>query len=243
MAKQQQQTYTCPLSGRIYKTKRGALRSEEREQRKDYIRLHTTTPQHFVELLVSKGKEFWGWDVEVDLERVEVCKESSWSDSQDLGVRVRLNVRLDCNRRVAKNQWLTDYLRSHINGLGRYDRSWHRMWYAKTTAVPETLWLPFSEFPLMSENYNKYCAQKDSTYEWLNEKSRVTREGSYFATSREEYKELDAEIQKINKIRDELIDRQNEIVGYFKKGYVSLWECQNPAPQKDSDLCRAFGNY
>lgn len=241
MAKQQ--TFTCSLSGRVYRTRRGALNSEERERRKDYIRLHTTTPQHFVELLVEKGKEFWGWDVEAYLEKTEVCKESCWSDKPDLGVRVRLNIYLDCNKRVGKNKWLTDYLRSHINGLGRYDHSWHRMWYAKTTSVPETLWLSFSQFPLMSENYNKYCAQKDSTFEWLNQKSKVTREGSYFATSREEYVELDEEIQKINKIRDELVRKQSEVVDYFKKGYVSLWECQNPAPEKDSYLRKAFGDY
>lgn len=243
MAKQQQRTYTCSLSGRVYKTKRGAMNSEDRERSKDYIRLHTETPQHFAALLVEKGKEFWGWDVEVDIEKYEVCKESFWSDKQDLGVKVMLNMQLDCNRRVGKNQWLTDYLRNHINGLGHDDRSWHRMWYAKTTTVMETLWLPFSQFPLLSANYDKYSEQKKITYKWLDEKNKVNKEGNYFATSREEYKELNLKIREIEKARNKLVSKQDELVRYFRDGYVSLWECQNPSPPKDKYLCDAFGEY
>lgn len=243
MAKQQQRTYTCTLSGRVYKTRRGALNSEERERRKDYIRLHTETPQHFVALLVEKGKEFWGWDIKVDIEKYEVCKEYFWSNSQEQGVKVTLMIQLDCNRRVRKKQWLTDYLRDHIKGLGRYDRSYHEMRYAKTETVMETLWLPFSQFPLLSANYDKYSEQMKITHEWLNEKNKVNEEGKYFAASREEYKELNLKLQEIEKARRKLVSKQNELVSYFKDGYVSLWECQNPAPHKDKYLCDAFGEY
>lgn len=243
MSKQQKKTYTCSLSGRVYKTRRGALNSEERERRKDYIRLHTETPQHFAALLVEKGKEFWGWDVEVSIEKHEVCKESFWTDEQDLGVKVMLNMRLDCNRRVGKSRWLTDYLRGHINGLGRYDRSWHEVRYAKISTVMETLWLPFSEFPLLSANYDKYSEQQKMTYKWLDEKSKVNEEGKYFAASREEYKELDLKLRELYKLRDELDSKRDKLMSYFKDGYVSLWECQNPAPHKDKYLFDAFDRY
>lgn len=224
--------YTCPISGRVYKTKRGALNSEEREKKKEYIRLNSTSPRHFMELLCEKGKEFWGWDVVIG-DGVE-CEITSNFIEMIFSVHINFS-------KKPKQRSISRLLESYIKGVkcecitrvsSDFVLSSRRVHFR----------LNLSNFPLIAEKTREYVGFKKSIREWSVEQRRVIDEGHEFAEEMEDIIEINNKIRLVkNELRD-LNETLSERTEYYVGGYSSLWYCKNPKPSIDVTIKKGFYN-
>lgn len=243
--------FTCELTGKVYKTKRGALQSAKREmlrrEQAEYIRLHAESPVHFLELLADKGKEFWGWEVKTSLLSVEL-REEIWGHF-DFGLKVKFKIKAVFPKRVKKSEILCEYLRNHFNCLGAVsDNPWATLSDASHNAIVQSAWLSFAKFPKLKEKHDEYCKFKIIRSNWMNEKLQIEREARMFAFSQKDYVEVSKEINEIskqieslNREMSKLTSNRRDLELYYTTGYVSFWENLTPEPFNGA-LCESFGS-
>ncbi|MCP3699150.1 MAG: hypothetical protein GY920_11430 [Aliivibrio sp.] len=220
-------SYTCPISGRVYKTKRGALNSEEREKKKEYIRLNSTSPNHFLNLFVEKCEEFWGWDVVIK-EPYDVfnCRISDYFITMEASVSINFSKKI-------KEGSVSKILQSHINGVQFVN-------FTKRNLV--TFILNLSEFPLMAEKTREYLEFNKSFREWSVKKSWVFNEGHEFSEERGDIIDMKNKIRALENQLRELKTTFSERTEYYSEGYSMLWESNNPEPSTDIRIKEEFYN-
>lgn len=234
--------YVCEVTGRKYKTKRGAENSAKRERlmksQRNYFRLNATSVEHLVELMVEKGREFWGWDLEVSgLRHLGSLTTSSGKSI----VKFFLSFKLVPGKRYNKHTRIGEYILAHVSGL---NSSFNWTSFRDQTITGRFCSMTFSfdpeRFPLINEKYVTYCRSVSDYNEWEKEKSAVELEAVKFAKKQENYEMADKRVSILEHQLDIARRTRNDIARYFVKGYGKLWLDQVPAPLIDETLDRMF---
>jgi len=236
--------FVCEVTGRKYKTKRGAEDSAKRERlldwQRNYFRLNATSVEHLVELMGEKGKEFWGWDLEVG----ELMHRGSMTISSGKSIiKFFLSLKLVPGKRYNKHTRIGEYILAHVSGL---DASFNWTSFRDQSISGRYSSITFSfdpeKFPLIKEKYVAYCRSVSDYNEWEKEKSVVELEAVKFARKQEEYKMADRRITLLEHQLDIARNTRNNIAKYFVKGYNKLWLDRVPEPLIDEKLVRMFKN-
>lgn len=236
--------YVCEVTGRKYKTRRGAENSEKRERlmesQRNYFRLNATSVEHLVDLMIEKSKVFWGWDLDV----VEFRHLGSITTSSGKSiVRFSVSLKLIPGKRYNKHTRIGEYILAHISGLGA---SFNWTSFRDQSIIGRYSSMTFSfdteKFPLIKEKYVAYCRSVSDYNEWEKEKSVVELEAVKFARKQEEYKMADRRITLLEHQLDIARNTRNDIARYYVKGYNKLWLDQVPEPSIDETLDRMFKN-
>ncbi len=234
--------FVCEVTGRKYKTKRGAEDSAKRERlldwQRNYFRLNATSVEHLVELMGEKGKEFWGWDLEVD----ELRHRGSIATSSGKSfVKFSLSLKLVPGKRHNKHTRIGEYILAHVYGL---DASFNWTSFRDQSISGRYSSMTFSfdleKFPLIKEKYVAYCRSVSDYNEWEKEKSVVELEAVKFARKQEDYEIADKRISVLEHQLDIARNTRNNIAKYFVRGYNKLWLDQVPEPPIDKSLDRMF---
>jgi hypothetical protein len=234
--------YVCEVTGKKYKTARGAKDSAKRERlldwQRNYFRLNATSVEHLVELMAEKGKEFWGWDLEVSELRHRGCFETSIGKPF---VRFSLSLKLVPGKRYNKHTRIGEYILSHICGLDALF-NWTSFRDQSISGRYSVMTFSFNleRFPLIKEKYVSYSRSVSDYNEWEKEKSVVELEAVRFSKRQEDYEMADHRVAILEHQLDIARNTRNEIAKYYVNGYNKLWRNQAPEPQIDEKLDRMF---
>lgn len=236
--------YICEVTGRRYKTKRGAENSAKRERllewQRNYFRLNATSVKHLVELMVEKGREFWGWDLKISsLEHLG----SSTSNMGKVYVKFALSFKLRPVKRHNKHTFIAEYLNYHVLGLGAM-QNWTTFHSHKVidNNCELTFYLYPEKFPLINEKYPEYCDSVLEYKKWEDEKSVVDLEALRFLRTQEDFKMVQKRIDTLQQQLDIAKNTKYEIERYYKRGYKELWASKVPEPMVDEGMDRMFRN-
>lgn len=234
--------FVCEVTGRKYKTRRGAENSMKRERllewQRNYFRLNATSVEHLVELMVEKGREFWGWDLRINsLEHFG----SSISNMGKVYVKFALSFKLKPVKRHNKHTLIAEYMIYHVLGLEAMS-NWTSFHSHKVmnTNCEMTFYLYPDKFPLINEKYLKYCDSVLEYKKWEDEKSVVDLEALRFLRTQEDFEMVDNRIRLLEQQLDIAKGTKYEIERYYKGGYKRLWASKAPEPVIDEGMDRMF---
>lgn len=238
--------YICEVSGRRYKTARGARESAKRERlrsyQRNYVRLNAGTTQEFVDLMVDKSKEFYGWDMAL------VVRNSSfdyWQNQkqsiENKVLSIEAGMWLSVNKKYGRRKRICYFIPGYFEGVNlSYD--WNEVKDFNEEFRTVKFHLTLKDFPKLLENYKKFLAQQSANYGYLDTKRKASSDARHFVESRPDYQSRREEESKIQSILDDHQRKTKELVNYYTDGYMSLWECSNgSAPMIDPDLHDTFG--
>ena len=239
--------FVCGLSGRLYKTARGARESEKREalikERKDYLVNNVSDLGSFETLLIQKSKEFYDWDLHIHkFERVRL--EEIQSTAVGLRFRMEFNMFLgEKSKRVGKHKFVLEHLCEGFTGLKSCWTSWatFKSQQSSGCSITGDMILEFKHFKLIEKNYHEYLVLAEKEKKYLVERNKVVNESSYFAESLEEHQKQKKEVVRLNALLNAANCKLNEIKRHHSEKYVDLWKNSvEPKPEIDYELVRMF---
>ncbi len=237
--------FICEVSGRRYKTARGARESAKRERlreyQRNYVRLNAGTAQEFIDLMVKKSKEFYGWDMELDLGTLGFDYwQNQKHKKEDKVFSIEAKMWLSINKKRGKRKRICYLIAEHFEGV---NLGFH--WYdvndfsKKPRSVKFELTL--KNFPKLLENYEKFLAQRSVWFDYIGAKSKAREDAKYFLESRPDFQSRCEEESRILSILDKHRQKTRELADYYKDGYMRIWECSNgSAPEVDKELSDMF---
>ena len=238
--------FICEVSGRRYKTARGARESAKRERlreyQRNYVRLNASTAQEFLNLMVEKSKEFYGWDMELELKISRFdYSERSKKNIEDKVLSVEAYIGLSINRRKGRKEMMYYFIPKHFKGV--YTSCfWKEVrHYSMKSQNTIQFRLFLGDFPKLLESYKKFLEQQSKYSNFVDKRCKANTDGTKFAESREDYKSMVEERIRI----ENSLQKHNQEIGkmyeYYKDGYMMLWECSNgKAPEIDPELSDSF---
>lgn len=234
--------YVCEVTGRKYKTKRGAENSAKRERlldwQRNYFRLNATSVEHLVELMVEKGREFWGWDLQVN----GLKQYGSFTSNQGkVYIKFFLSFKIRPEKRHNKHTLIAEYLIFHVLGLEAMS-NWTSFHSHKVmdNYCTMTFWFYPDKFPLINDKYIEYCDSMIRYKKWEDEKSVVDLEALRFLRSREDFKMVQKRIEILEQQLALAKNTKYEIEKYYKKGYNELWASKALEPVIDGEMDKMF---
>jgi hypothetical protein len=236
-------TYTCPISGRVYKTRRGAKASEAREKEKidlsEYFKNNCGTIYELTKLLSDKSKELFGWEIVVrEYSRAEIVTFPSGE-----GIRFNLKFFLNLNKKVSPGARVID----HITGKFPFIRTYWTCWttfreqesrgYCSVDFV-----VMFKDFPLMKENRDLYILQCEEKKKYEYEEKLVLAESRCFTQNLDEYKD---QLKVVKELEGKIFREKEKLYGIEKFNideYKLLWQkAAGEPPEVDESLHDMFG--
>ena len=240
--------YICEVSGRRYKTARGAIESAKRERlrsyQRNYVRLNASTAQNFLDLLVEKSKEFYGWDMKLEIKNSSFDYwQSQKKHIKDKVLSVEAHMELSINRKKSSRKKICLFLSEHFEGVYP-SYTWEEVKDFNVPGACKTIKfnLTLDDFPKLLENYEKFLEQQSRYYEFSDKKRKAHGDAKQFVQTRPDYKEMEEENTRIEKMLQNHRVEMKKISDYYEEGYMRLWECSNgKAPEVDPDLSYTFG--
>jgi hypothetical protein len=238
--------YICEVSGRRYKTARGARESAKRERlrsyQRNYVRLNASTAQEFLNLMVEKSKEFYGWDMKLEYKKSSLL---FWKNHklEDKALSIEAEMWLSTNEEKGSRKNISHLISRHFE---RVDTSltWEEVKHFSIPGAYKTIKfvLTLGDFPKLLESYKKFSEQQSEYITFLDKRSKASTDGTKFVASREDYKSMVEERIKIEKSLQKYNREIDKMFEYYKDGYMRLWECSNgKAPEIDPELSKTFG--
>jgi hypothetical protein len=192
--------------------------------------------------MVEKSKEFYGWDMELDL------KNSSgfdyWQNQKqsikDKVFYIEAEMWLSVNKKYGRRKRICYFIPGYFEGVNlSFDWNEVKDFSEKSRAVKFQLTL--KNFPKLLENYEKFLEQRSALYEYLDRKHKAKDDAKCFVESRPDYQSRREEEDKIRSILDKHRQKTEELVNYHTNGYMSLWKCSNGSgPRIDMELSDMF---
>ena len=232
--------FTCSVTGKKFKTARGAKKSEARHrlalERKNFFRLNAESPRHLFELISTKSKEFWGWDfhlLELKTGDPGRSEDISSQSRPDTGVYIVASFEFNPNRKHRKHQSVWEYINTYINGLDCHSSWWWGETLNKRKYIDQKIWLSFKDFPIFNSKYNDYMNQLNEYYSWCSEERIVDKEARLLVRDFDSIKIIKEQIEDLDKKRD-LASRllEDKMEYHINKYKTLLWLPHNPKPLK-----------
>lgn len=259
--------YKCPVTGKLWPTKKQAKDcaarararakkklaeeeqkkklSEEREFRRNFVRLNAKSPAHAFELLLSKSEEFWGI-------RFELAGGSYWCTSRDdkelcSGSSVIIKAKVTDTELLKKNYCaLAGPWRPNISNFlnfigfetgsgspGDFDGNNFRM----------NMYIPFERFPLINTNFKLYKSDRDKLSRRNTHRNEVFVTAKKTAAEQPECQEMQHVLTSLDDLRNDLLSKQQSYIYNFAEKYVTeFWDKVNPVPTVNSELHEMFSN-
>jgi len=165
--------YICEVSGRRYKTARGARESAKRERlrsyQRNYVRLNASTAQEFLNLMVEKSKEFYGWDMELELKTSSFGYwQNQKQNTEDKILTIEAKMWLSINRKSGQRKKICYFIRDHFESVN-LSFDWLEVRDFDVPGVYKTVkfQLTLKNFPKLLENYEKFLAQQYAYNEYI----------------------------------------------------------------------------
>jgi len=243
----EQTRYVCQVTGKTYKTKRGARNSEAREsvklRQRNYARENASTLNELVDILVQKSKEFYGWDLVVHgVSDIKVIERST----NDLGLLFKLGFNLYPNKRVSQYNHIAYFLCDGFSGLQQYWTNWmtFREQNRCDRVAKADMFISFSDFPLIHEKYKEFLSLKEEKQIFLNKECMVREEAQKFTSQLPEYLEQEKLVSDIHRSLEEERILLWKIKEYNTQSYLNLWfRSEGPCPEIPSELDDMFSNH
>lgn len=237
--------YICEVSGRRYKTARGARESAKRERlrsyQSNYVRLNASTAQEFLNLMVEKSKEFYGWDMELYLKNSSFdLWQNRKQSTKDKVLSIEAEMLLSVNKKYGRRKRICYFIPGYFEGVN-LSFHWNEIRDFSEEFRTVKFELTLNNFPKLLENYEKFLEQQSAHYKYLDTKRKASADAKHFVESRPDYQSRREEEDKIQSILDKHRQKTKELVNYYTDGYMSLWECSNgSAPRVDMGLSDTF---
>ena len=237
--------FICEVSGRRYKTARGARESAKRERlrsyQRDYVRLNAGTAQEFIDLMVEKSKEFYGWDMELELKSSGFDYwQNQKQSTEDKVLSIEAEMLLSINKKYGGRKRICYFILGYFEGVN-LSFGWNEVRYFSEKFRKVKFHLTLKNFPKLLENYEKFLEQRSANYVYLDTKHKAKNDAKNFVESRPDLQSRREEEDKILSILDKHRQKTKELVNYYTDGYMSLWECSNgSAPRVDMELSDTF---
>lgn len=263
--------YKCPVTGKLWPTEKQAKDcaarararakkklaeeeeakklAEEKEFRRNFVRLNAKSPSHAFELLLSKSEEFWGIKFEIPelAEGLYWCTRSRDNEKLFSGSSVIIKAKVTDTELLEKNyRRLVSYWRLSISDFlnfigfetgsgnpGDFDVNSFRM----------NMYIPFERFPLINTNFKLVKSDRDKLYQRHNHRNEVFRMARVTALEQPECQEMQDILNNLNNLRGDLGDKIESYVRIFVDRYVTeFWDKVNPVPSVNSELQEMFSN-
>jgi hypothetical protein len=240
--------FICEVSGRRYKTARGARESAKRERLREYqrtfVRLNAGTAQDFLDLMVEKSKEFYGWDMSLEIKNSSFDYwQSQKKHIKDKILTVEAHMELSINKEKGSRKKMCYFIPEHFEGL-HFSFSWEEVRHFSIPGACKTIkfQLTLGDFPKLLENYEKFLEQQSNYYKFMDKKRKANSDAKQFVETRLDYKELCEQEKRIEKMLQDHRVEMKKMFDYYEGGYMRLWECSNgKAPEIDAELSDTFG--
>jgi len=239
--------YVCEVTGRTYKTERGARNSEAREsiklRQRNYARENASTLEELMNIIIQKSKEFYGWDVVVH--RVSEIKVAE-RNLDDLGLRFKLSFNLYPGKKVGQYRYLTRLLCEGFSGLQEYWGNWKTFRDQNLTGKPcnADIFISFSDFPRIHENYNKYISLCEAKKSYRDIENGVRGEAEVFTVQLPEHRKQCKVVDEAYGYLEEQRKILQEISDYNVRSYMELWRrSRGTQPEIPAELEGMFGSH
>lgn len=240
--------FICEVSGRRYKTARGARESAKRERlrlyQRNFVRLNSGTAQEFVDLMVEKSKEFYGWDMKLELKNSSFDYwQKQKNRNKDKTLTIEAHMGLSINRESGKRKKICYFLSEHFEGVN-CSYTWEEVHQFSIPGAYKTIkfYLTLGDFPKLLENYEKFLEQQSEYFKFVDKKRKAGSDAKQFVETRSDYKELWEHRERIEKMLQSHQVEMKKMFDYYEDGYMRLWECSNgKAPEIDAELRDTFG--
>lgn len=240
--------FICEVSGRRYKTARGARESAKRERlreyQRNYVRLNAGTAQEFVDLMVEKSKEFYGWDMSLEIKNSSFdFWQNREQNTKDKVLTVEARMWLSINRRSGQRKKICYFIRDHFEGVDlSFDWLEVRNFGVPGAYKTVKFQLTLKNFPKLLENYEKFLEQQSAYHKYIDAKRKASVDAKHFVESRPDYQSRWEEEKKIQEMLDKHKLQMRKLSDYYLEGYMRLWELSNGgSPEVDKDLFATFG--
>jgi hypothetical protein len=243
----EQTLYVCKVTGRTYKTERGARNSEAREsvklRQRDYAKENASTLEELMNIIIQKSKEFYGWDVVVHhVSEIKVVEKSK----NDLGLRFKLSFNLYPGRKVGQRRTITHFLCDGFSGLQQHWYDWRTFRDQNLTGRPcnADMFIPFKDFPRIHEKYQEYISLCEHEKSYRARETEIGREAEWFTMQLPELQKQNKEVNRAYKYLEEQRKLLQEIRDYNTRYYMELWRrSEGPGPNIPRELEGMFGNH
>lgn len=237
--------YVCEVSGRRYKTARGARKSAKRERlreyQRNYVRLNAGTTQEFLDLMVEKSKEFYGWDMELKIKKSGFDHWQSIEENiEDKVLLVEAYMRLSINRRKGRNEVMYYFIPKYFKDV-HPSCFWREVKDYSMQSKKIEFRLTLGCFPKLLENYKKFLEQQSEYFKFIEKKRKASSDARQFVESRPDYRKLLEHRKRIEGMLRSHEVKMKKMFDYYEDGYIRLWECSNgEVPEIDFDLRDTF---
>lgn len=262
--------YKCPVTGKLWPTEKQAKNcaarakarekeklakkeeikklAEEKEFCRNFVRFNAKSPDHAIELLLSKSEEFWGiklgiyenvnglyWYEAKSGERL--CSSASFT----ITAKVTDAKLFQKNYRVLEDYWkpsISDFLRF----IGFETGSGNPGEFGGYT-FSMNVYIPFEEFPIINTNHKllKIDKEKRSQRNYLRNGVRSIAEIT--ATIQPECEKMHNVINDLENILSNLRNKRRTYIDNFANKYMAeFWDKVNPEPPVNSELEEMFPN-
>jgi hypothetical protein len=239
--------YICEVSGRRYKTARGAIESAKRERlrsyQRNYVRLNAGTAQRILDLMVEKSKEFYGWDMKLEIKNSSFDYwQSQKKHIKDKILTVEAHMELSINKEKGRRKKMCYFISEHFEGV-HSSFSFEEVKHFSIPGACKTIrfQLTLGDFPKLLENYEKFLEQQSKYHEFVDKKRKANSDAKQFVETRSDYRELWEHKERIEKMLQSHQVEMKKMFDYYQDGYMRLWECSNgKAPEIDAELSETF---
>jgi len=238
--------YVCEVSGRRYKTARGARESAKRERLRsyqcDYVRLNAGTAQEFIDLMVEKSKEFYGWDMELYLKNSSFDYwQNQKQSTEDKVLSIEAEMLLSVNKKYGRRKRICYFIPGYFEGVN-LSPDWDEVRDFSEKFRKVKFHLTLKNFPKLLENYEKFLEQQSAYHKYIDAKRKASVDAKHFVESRPDYQSRWEEEKKIQEMLDKHKLQMRKLSDYYLEGYMRLWELSNgDSPEVDKDLFSTFG--
>jgi len=191
--------------------------------------------------MVEKSKEFYGWDMKLDLKNSGFDHwQNQKQSTKDKVLSIEAGMWLSVNKKYGRRKRICHFIPGYFEDVN-LSFNWNEVKDFSEESRAVKFQLTLKNFPKLLENYEKFLEQRSAHYEYLDKKHKASADAKYFVESRPDYQSRREEEDKIYSILDKHRQKTIELVNYYTNGYMSLWECNNgSAPRVDMELSDTF---
>jgi hypothetical protein len=263
-------SYKCPVTGKLWPTEKQAKDcaarararakkklaeeeeakklSEEKEFRRNFVRLNAKSPAHAFELLLSKSEEFWGIEFEIP----ELAGGSYWNTTKDnqklcsgsiviIKAEVTDTGLFKKNYRALGGLW-TPGISDFLNFIGFETGSGNPGDFSGSS-FRMNIYIPFDRFPVINTNFKLMKSDRDKLSQRHNHRNQVLCMAKATASEQPECQEMQHILTSLDELRGDLRSKQQNYIDNFANKYVTeFWDKVNPVPTVNSELQEMFSN-